>query len=304
MEIGKEVMIAGGGIAGRHFTNVANGATQEVSLTEINGTSNGPVILHRKALLETLAGELTPSTIRFSSKHTSIRTIAIEEVVSSSIAILSLDDETIIKAKGVMEYVQWLPTGWDLELAPVNSGRDCSRPELLQKDVVENLAKDFLLSYLEVIQHADLATLTWAQLKFRYQWDLIFGHVCKGNITVTSDAMHPMTQDLGQGGCSAFEDVVVFGRHMAKSLLPNRHGHIMAVEAARAIQGHVKGRKWRAAGLITGSYLGGWIQQDGSRCFRKFLRDIFYRFPSCRVLNVQHDCGKLSSVSLLSESDV
>ncbi|KAJ4974211.1 hypothetical protein NE237_007385 [Protea cynaroides] len=112
-------------------------------------------------------------------------------------------------------------------------------PKLLQKDVMENLAKDFPPSYLEVVQHLDLATMTWAQLKFRYPWGLIFGHVCKANIIVAVDAMHPMTPDLGQGGCSALEDVVVLGRDLAKSSLPNPNGHgrIVVLDAAKAIEG-------------------------------------------------------------------
>ncbi|KAJ4949964.1 hypothetical protein NE237_026796 [Protea cynaroides] len=341
-----------------YFTNVANGATQELSFGKINGISNGPITVHRRALLETLAGELTPGTIRFSSKLTSIQTVPIDDEVSSSTAILTLNDGTIIKAKVLIgcEGVHSVVARWLGLSAPVNSGRSAIRgltifpgghgynkqesyqflgegkragfvpltdkelywfltddssgedratdPKLLQKDIMENLAKDFPPMYLEIVKHADLATISWAQLMFRYPWDLIFSHLCKGNITVAGDAMHPMTPDLGQGGCSALEDAVVLGRHMAKSLLPNRHGQIVAVEAARAIQGYVKERRWRAIGLIMGSYLSGWVQQGGSGSLRKFLRDIiFYKFLSSRVLNVHHDCGKLSSVSSLSESD-
>ncbi|KAJ4951534.1 hypothetical protein NE237_028366 [Protea cynaroides] len=141
---------------------------------------------------------------------------------------------------------------------------------------------------------------------FKYPRDLIFSHVCNGSITVVGDAMHPMTLDLGQGGCSALEDAVVLVRHLGKSSLPNPNGHgqIVAVDAARAIQGYVKERRWHAVGLITGSYLSGWVQQGGFGSFRKFLRDIiFYKLLSRKVLNVQHECGKLSSVFSLSESD-
>ncbi|KAJ4943962.1 hypothetical protein NE237_022072 [Protea cynaroides] len=183
---------------------------------------------------------------------------------SSSIAIISLDDGTIIKAKVVIgcDGVNSVVAHWLGLAAPVNFGRSglhglvvfskghgykdevykfidegkraCFVPlndkelswfflyksslkettanhKLLQKDVMENLAKDFPPSYSEFVEHTDMATLTWAQLKFRYPWDLIFGHVCEGNITVTGDAMHPMTLDLGQSGCLALEDAVVLG---------------------------------------------------------------------------------------------
>ncbi|KAJ4953416.1 hypothetical protein NE237_030248 [Protea cynaroides] len=226
--------------------------------------SNGSLIAHKKALLETLAGELDPGTIRFSSKLTSIRTIAIDDEVSSSIPISSVDDGRIIKVA-----YQFIEEGQRAGFIALNDNElygfyRSTGPKLLQKDIMENLAKDYP-PYLEVVQHADLATLMCAPLKFRYPWDLIFGHVFKGNITVAGDAMHPMTPDLAQGGGSAFEDVVVLGRHLAKSSLLNLdgHGRIVANGAAKAIEGFL---------------------------FR-------------RVFNVQYDCGKLPTVSSLSESD-
>lgn len=51
----------------------------------------------RKALLEALAEELPPGTIRFSSKLVSINTEMAED--SSEIAVLRLDDGTVIRAK-------------------------------------------------------------------------------------------------------------------------------------------------------------------------------------------------------------
>ncbi|KAJ4943963.1 hypothetical protein NE237_022073 [Protea cynaroides] len=318
-----------------YLTNIANGTTQQVSCTEINGTSNGSVIVHKKVLLDTLAGELDPGTIRFSSKLTSIRTIAIDDEVSSSIPISSLDDGRIIKVNVLIgcDGVHSVVARWSGLTAPINSGRSAIRgfavfpeghrykqvayqfieegqragftalndnelywfykstigPKLLQKDIMENLAKDYP-PYLEVVQHADLETLMWAPLKFRYPWDLIFGHVFKGNITVAGDA--PNDTGSRPRWWSALEDAVVLGRHLAKSSLPNPNGHgrIVANGAAKAIEGYVKERRWRA--------------QGGSGFFMKFLRDtIFYGFLFHRVFNVQYDCGKLPTVSSLSESD-
>lgn len=53
--------------------------------------------MDRKALLEALAEELPPGTIRFSSKLVSINTEMAED--SSEIAVLRLDDGTVIRAK-------------------------------------------------------------------------------------------------------------------------------------------------------------------------------------------------------------
>ena len=78
-----------------------------------------------------------------------------------------------------------------------SSGDEATKdPELIQKDVLENMAKNFPSAYLDVVQHTDLSTLTSTPLMLRFPLDLIFGSTCKWNVTVTGDAMHPMTPDL------------------------------------------------------------------------------------------------------------
>ncbi|XP_050292491.1 monooxygenase 2-like isoform X1 [Quercus robur] len=171
-------------------------------------------------------------------------------------------------------------------------------PEMIKKEVISNFAKNFPTSYLRVVQHSDLSTVTWAPLLFRFPWDVILGNLSKGNITVAGDAMHPMTPDLGQGGCSALEDAVVLGRHIGNLIIKNKK-LVAGDQVAEALERYVKERKWRVAKLIVGSYLVGWVQQDGSGWFMKFLRDsIFYRHFSRLISNdKQYDCGKLPCVS-------
>ena len=70
-------------------------------------------------------------------------------------------------------------------------------------------------------------------------------------------------------------------------------------QVAEALERYVKERKWRVAGLIMSSYLAGWVQQDGSGWFMKFLRDaIFYRRLYGLIFDgIHYDCGKLPCVS-------
>lgn len=56
----------------------------------------GPIPVHRKTLLQTLADELPPDTIRFSSKLISVESQAEHRC---PISVLRLEDSTIIKAK-------------------------------------------------------------------------------------------------------------------------------------------------------------------------------------------------------------
>ncbi|XP_065631240.1 monooxygenase 2-like [Quercus suber] len=171
-------------------------------------------------------------------------------------------------------------------------------PELIKREVISNFAKNFPTSYLRVVQHSDLSTVTWAPLMFRFPWDVIIGNLSKGNITVAGDAMHPMTPDLGQGGCSALEDAVVLGRHIGNLIIKNKK-LVAGNQVAEALERYFKERKWRVAGLIMSSYLAGWMQQDGSGWFMKFLRDaIFYRrLYGLIFAGIHYDCGKLPCVS-------
>ncbi|KAL5703633.1 hypothetical protein ACHQM5_022161 [Ranunculus cassubicifolius] len=168
-------------------------------------------------------------------------------------------------------------------------------PEMIQKSVLVNMA-DFPPNFLDVVRHSDLSTLTWAPLMFRAPWNVLLSRTYKDNVTVAGDAMHPTTPDLGQGGCASLEDAVVLARHIGNCILEN--GEI----DSSAFEGYVKERRWRAAMLISASYLSGWIQQGGSG-WLEFLRDkVFYKFftiLTSRVVN--YDCGKLPTVFLSSE---
>ncbi|KAI3945729.1 hypothetical protein MKW98_023003 [Papaver atlanticum] len=177
-------------------------------------------------------------------------------------------------------------------------------PKIIQKTMLEKVP-DSAQIVKDVIQHAYMPSLSWGPLQFRYPWDLIFGKVSNGTVTVAGDAMHPMTPDLGQGGCSALEDAVVLGRHIGNSYI--RNGGTLSQEDLEVEIGmYVKERRFRTAGLITGSYISGWAQQGGggvgiiasSRVvgwLAKFVRDsIFYKIGFRRLAGlVQYDCGKL-----------
>ncbi|KAM5587760.1 monooxygenase 2-like [Rosa sericea] len=329
-----------------YITDIDTGEVQEVSFTRANGDAVGPRSVHRKALIEALAGELPVHSIRFSSKISSIET---QQHEGSSIAIVHVKNGTVIKAKVLIgcDGVHSVVSRWLGLREPVLSGRSAVRglavypqghgldqnvrqyvgsgrragfvpltdkeiywfftvtspakgtslaedPQDIQKEVLENFAKDLPPIFLDVVQHSDLSTLTWAPLMFRYPWNVVFGNLSKQNITVAGDAMHPMTPDLAQGGCSALEDAVILGRHIGTSFVQN--GHVLVPKEISEVLGkYVEERRWRVTLLITGSYIAGWVQQGGSGWGMKFLRDsIFYKFLFLKMVTyVNYDCGKL-----------
>ncbi|XP_058088760.1 monooxygenase 2-like [Magnolia sinica] len=336
---------------GGSVTSVATGAQQQVSFSgPLDRGSMEVRSVHRKALLETLAEELPPGTIRFSSKLASISSN--ETLKDSPTYVLHMDDGTVVKTKVLIgcDGVHSAIARWLGLSAPVYSGRAAVRglavfpeghglnhetqqyvgdgfragfvpltnkdvywgitykkslingeetrdPELIQKDVLENLAKNLPEIYLDMARRCDLDTLTCAPLMFRYPWDVIFGTISKGTVTVAGDAMHPMTPELGQGGCLALEDAVILGRCIGNSLLESRK--IESKRVKDALERYVKERRWRAAGMITGAYFSGWAQLAGSGWLSRFIRDkIFYGLLFSKLVDATHyDCGKLPSIS-------
>ncbi|KAF9609148.1 hypothetical protein IFM89_013402 [Coptis chinensis] len=328
------------------ITDVATGAVQVVSFDGIMR----PV--HRSTLLDTLAQELPKDAIRFSSKLKSIENLRDN---GSSIAVLTLEDGTIVKAKVVIgcDGVHSVVARWLGLSAPIHSGRAAVRgisvypeghgmthelqqfidirsrgglvtlndkelywfvtyksapnvvenrkmksPELIQQRMLENIT-DYPPVFVDVVQHSDLRTLTWAPLMLRVPWNLILSDLYKENITVAGDAMHPTTPDLGQGGCSSLEDAVVIARHIGNYF--HRNGEF----GSDALKGYTKERRWRVAMIISASYLSGWIQGSGSGWFMKFFRDkVFYNFFSVLSYNVVHfNCGQLPKPLLAADEE-
>ncbi|ONK57559.1 uncharacterized protein A4U43_C09F1740 [Asparagus officinalis] len=117
-------------LEGGSVTNLETGEQSVISFGQNGGGTGrglGTRAVHRKVLLEALAEELKPDTVRFSSKLASIRTEVLRD--SSSAVVLHLEDGAIIRTKvligcdGVHSVVaQWLGLA-----APINSGRSAVR---------------------------------------------------------------------------------------------------------------------------------------------------------------------------------
>ncbi|PKI41272.1 hypothetical protein CRG98_038334 [Punica granatum] len=121
---------------------------------------------------------------------------------------------------------------------------------------------------------------------------VVLGNLNTENITVAGDAMHPTTPDLRQGSCMTLEDAVVLGRHIGNSIGPD--GKLRPADLGLALGKYATERRWRAAWIIAASFLSGWVQQDGSGWWTKFLRDMFYKIILTKVISViQYDCGRL-----------
>jgi 2-polyprenyl-6-methoxyphenol hydroxylase-like FAD-dependent oxidoreductase len=159
------------------------------------------------------------------------------------------------------------------------------------REVTDNLAGHMPAEYLDVVRRSDHGNLSWAPLLYRNPVSVLLGAAARGPVTVAGDAFHPMTPDMAQGGCSALEDAVELARALSSAATP-----------AEGVAAYVARRRWRAAWLVAGAYLSGWVQQGGTgvRGVRgwmvKAFRDwIFYRFVFPRLADTMwFDCGDLT----------
>lgn len=145
-----------------------------------------------------------------------------------------------------------------------------------------------------VIEETDTTNLEYAPIRFRHPWNLLWGNITKGNVCVAGDALHPMTPDLAQGGCSALEDSVVLARVLAAALREeSRENEKQRIQ--KGLENYVKERRWRSIDLVWSAYMSGSIQmRDG--VVVNYIRDhVLAKFLGGLFLNkAAFDCGKLN----------
>ncbi|XP_028751887.1 monooxygenase 3-like [Neltuma alba] len=189
-------------------------------------------------------------------------------------------------------------------------------PNEQEKKLEEDPAKmkQFVLEKLEnmpsdcraFIENTDLDNILSSPLRYRNPLELVFGNINKSNVCVAGDAFHPMTPDLGQGGCCALEDGVVLARCLGEVFftkssgeIRNRNGEEEEEQYKRIEAGlkkYAKERRWRSANIISAAYVTGIIQQGESKLV-SFFRDKFLAalLADIRLKIIDFDCGKLSN---------
>ncbi|CAB4290896.1 unnamed protein product [Prunus armeniaca] len=123
----------------------------------------------------------------------------------------------------------------------------------LEKEREENPAqlKQYILSKLgkipdkvkPVVENTKLDAFISSPLRYRHPWELLWGNISKGNACVSGDALHPMTPDIGQGGCCALEDSVVLARCLGEALLKNS-GEKEKIRRVKKERKSMRGLRW------------------------------------------------------------
>jgi 2-polyprenyl-6-methoxyphenol hydroxylase-like FAD-dependent oxidoreductase len=149
---------------------------------------------------------------------------------------------------------------------------------------------------LELVQSSEMSDdAPAAPLRFRSPLSLLFAGISKGNVCVAGDALHPMTPDLGQGGCAALEDGVVLARCLGEAIVGGgASGEKERIESG--LQKYAGIRRWRSIELIGTAYTVGFLQQSDNAIV-SFLREkVLAGVLAGRLVKMSnYDCGTLSS---------
>lgn len=149
---------------------------------------------------------------------------------------------------------------------------------------------------IQVIEVSEMSDVVSSPLRYRSPVSLLYGNITKENVCVAGDAFHPMTPDLGQGGCSALEDSVVLARCLGEAIRgEDKGGKKGEYERIKdGLKKYAENRRWRGIQLIVTAYVIGFIQQSDN-AFIGFLREKILSGIMAKTLMKMgdYDCGKL-----------
>ncbi|KAI0500031.1 hypothetical protein KFK09_018239 [Dendrobium nobile] len=188
-------------------------------------------------------------------------------------------------------FFTWSPSNQAEKEAEENPQK--MRELMLSKLKSSKMPKDVI----EIIENSDLSNgLVSAPLRFRWPFDLLWGNIFKENVCVAGDAFHPMTPDLGQGGCSALEDAVVLARCLGEALAgdENKTEEKEFEKVEKGLKKYAEARKWRSFVLISASYLIGQLEERNGFLIRFLREKLLSGFISWIQLKLtEFDCGSL-----------
>ncbi|KAJ8648034.1 hypothetical protein MRB53_001057 [Persea americana] len=208
------------------------------------------------------------------------------------------------------EFLQYVGDGFRSGFMPCNDktiywfftyassqAKDIEDDPAKMKQFVLNKLQKAPKEVIDALEKTQVGAFISAPLRFRVPWNVLWGNVFKGGVCVAGDAFHPMTPDLGQGGCSALEDGVTLARCLGEALLGKRKvGEEECDMIKRGLEKYAKERKWRGFELIATAYVLGFIQQSDG-VVMNFLRDKCFSglMAGMYLKRADFDCGKLYS---------
>lgn len=232
--------------------------------------------VERRILLESLANQLPPDSIRFSSKLENIITtgngktllefgdgkqllakivIACDGVRSPVAKWMGFSEPKYVghcAFRGLGFYLNGQPfepkvnyiygRGLRAGYVPVSLTKvywficynsPSPGPKVMDPVALKKQAKELVRKWpeelLNLIDLSQDETISKTPLVDRWLWPGLSPPASKHRVVLVGDAWHPMTPNLGQGGCCALEDAVILARKLADAI---SHGSDSSVEAA------------------------------------------------------------------------
>ncbi|MCO5596814.1 hypothetical protein L7F22_050884 [Adiantum nelumboides] len=184
-----------------------------------------------------------------------------------------------------------------------SSGERVTDVELVHKEAL-NYVKGWPSMITEAINRTPLDTLSRRGITDRWMWPAGGPPLYNRGVTLAGDAMHPMTPNLGQGGCLALEDAIILARALSKVLAssdwqqPTGSPESQLKEMERidlALKSYTEERWGRVLPISIRSYITGVLLQLDSKFVcslrNKLLPKVFK--PERFVDHTFFDCGAL-----------
>ncbi|KAL9228012.1 hypothetical protein vseg_003636 [Gypsophila vaccaria] len=157
---------------------------------------------------------------------------------------------------------------WFYIWAPSDKDKELKGTQQIMKQFVMNNLKGAPTGILEIIENTNVEDVLFSPLSLRPPWELFTGNISKDNVCVVGDAFHPMTPDLGQGGCSSLEDAIVLAKCIGQAMTQGETKTSKTrlqkenVLISSALRRYARERRWRVISLTTTSFIVGSIQQS------------------------------------------
>ncbi|KAG8368068.1 hypothetical protein BUALT_Bualt15G0006900 [Buddleja alternifolia] len=188
---------------------------------------------------------------------------------------------------------------WFLSFSSAAKGKEIQNdPAKMKLYVLSKLGK-VSEKVRAVLDNTDLNSIICTPLRFRNPLEFLWGNISKDNVCIAGDALHPMTPDIGQGGCSSLEDCVVLARVLGEALMGEEKQENDEENEYRRIkiglEKYAKERRWRSFDLVTTSYVVGFVMQSDGVVMR-FLKNKFLGklLGGLGLKKSDFDCGKLT----------
>ncbi|KAL2902999.1 Monooxygenase 2 [Bienertia sinuspersici] len=171
--------------------------------------------VERRVLLQTLAEELPPDTEPKYSGHCAIRGLAVYSDGQPHLPQVSYLYGRGIRAGFVP--VSSTKVYWFICFNRSSPGPKVSDPLKVKREALD-LVKNWSSELLSTIELTTEDSIIRSALEDRWLWPTLTPPVSKGGVVLAGDAWHPMTPNLGQGGCCALEDAIVLAKKLSREM--------------------------------------------------------------------------------------